>query len=177
MKHDLLEALIFLSGSKGITAKDLSEKFNISYEDAEHKLEDFCYKYNFFYSHGLIIDNSNNVYKMKTKPELYGQLSFFFDKKPKKLSQVCLEVLSLIAVHQPVTYSSLNKLRGKDSFFPIHILLNNKLIYKLEKSSKSDKNRIYYKTTSNFLKKFNISDVNEIKKMVDETKNNSSKKW
>ena len=72
-----------------------------------------------------------------------------------------LEALTIIAYYQPATKAMVEQLRGVDSSYSIGALLNKKLIEDAGRLNVPGR-PIQYRTTSNFLRTFGISSLEEL---------------
>lgn len=82
-------------------------------------------------------------------------------RKPPKLSASQLEALTIVAYYQPATKAMVEQIRGVDSSYSISALLNKKLIEEAGRLNVPGR-PIQYKTTSDFLKTFGISSLEEL---------------
>ena len=85
------------------------------------------------------------------------------------LSEVMLEVLSIIAYRQPVTRNEIEKIRGVSSDYTVSRLVEFGLV---EEAGRLDApgRPILFKTTEEFLRKFGLSSVRELPAFDDLTK-------
>ena len=82
-------------------------------------------------------------------------------RKPAKLSQPALEVLSIIAYFQPATRAYVDQIRGVDSSYTIGLLLERELIEEAGRLAVPGR-PILYRTTKTFLRTFGMSDLEEL---------------
>ena len=82
-------------------------------------------------------------------------------RKPAKLSQPALEVLSIIAYYQPVTRAYIDQIRGVDSAYTVGLLLDRKLIEECGKLAVPGR-PILYRTTVDFLRTFGLSSLDAL---------------
>ena len=85
----------------------------------------------------------------------------FESRKPAKLSQPALEVLSIIAYYQPVTRAYIDQVRGVDSSYTVGLLLERELIEEAGRLAVPGR-PIQYRTTKNFLRSFGMSNLDEL---------------
>ena len=77
------------------------------------------------------------------------------------LSRAALEVLAIIAYNQPVTRSTIDKIRGVDSFGPLDKLVTREIVE--EKGRLDAPGRpILYGTTNEFLRIFGLKSIDEM---------------
>ena len=82
-------------------------------------------------------------------------------RKPPKLSASQLEALTIVAYYQPATKALVEQIRGVDSSYSISALLNKKLIEEAGRLNVPGR-PIQYKTTSDFLRTFGLSSLEEL---------------
>ena len=87
-------------------------------------------------------------------------------RKPAKLSQPALEVLTIIAYYQPTTRAYVDQIRGVDSAYTIGLLLDRKLIEECGRLQVPGRPHLY-RTTKNFLRAFHLSSLNDLPEMPD----------
>ncbi len=159
--ENAIEAILFIAGD-GVEETLLAEIFEMKQDKFNKIMTDFVDRYNFDEKHGLKIIEYGGMYQISTRPECAEYLSRFAgNKKPTNLSNAALEVLSIIAYNQPVTRSTIDKIRGVDSFGPLEKLINRDIIE--EKGRLDAPGRpILYGTTKEFLKVFGLKSIFDI---------------
>ena len=119
---------------------------------------------------GLRILQLEDAYQLCTKPDYYDALVKIATQPIKPiLSEVMLEVLSIIAYRQPVTRNEIEKIRGVSSDYTVSRLVEFGLV---EEAGRLDApgRPIQFKTTEEFLRKFGLSSVRELPAFDDLTK-------
>jgi len=119
---------------------------------------------------GLRILQLEDSYQLCTKPEHYDALVKIATQPIKPiLSEVMLEVLSIIAYRQPVTRNEIEKIRGVSSDYTVNRLVEFGLI---EEAGRLDApgRPILFRTTEEFLRKFGLASVRELPAFDDLTK-------
>ncbi len=83
------------------------------------------------------------------------------NKKSAPLSNAAMEVLTIVAYNQPVTKSFIEHVRGVDSSSVVNTLVDREL---LEEAGRLDipGKPIAYKTTSNFLRCFELTSLGDL---------------
>lgn len=111
---------------------------------------------------GLRLVRMDNAYQLCSAPE-YAPLirKAFESRKPAKLSQPALEVLSIVAYYQPVTRAYIDQVRGVDSSYTVGLLLERELIEEAGRLAVPGR-PIQYRTTKNFLRSFSLSTLDEL---------------
>lgn len=87
-------------------------------------------------------------------------------RKPAKLSQPALEVLTIIAYYQPVTRAYVDQIRGVDSSYTLGLLLDRKLIEECGRLQVPGRPRLY-RTTKNFLRAFHLHSLEDLPELPD----------
>ena len=118
---------------------------------------------------GLRLIRMDNTYQLCSAPE-YADLirKTFESRKPAKLSQPALEVLSIIAYYQPVTRAYVDQVRGVDSSYTVGLLLERELIEEAGRLAVPGR-PIQYRTTKNFLRSFGMSNLDELPELPSST--------
>lgn len=87
-------------------------------------------------------------------------------RKPAKLSQPALEVLTIIAYYQPSTRAYVDQIRGVDSSYTVGLLLDRKLIEECGRLQVPGRPRLY-RTTKNFLRAFHLRSLEDLPELPD----------
>ncbi len=87
-------------------------------------------------------------------------------RKPAKLSQPALEVLTVIAYYQPVTRAYVDQIRGVDSAYTVGLLMERKLIEECGRLQVPGRPRLY-RTTKNFLRSFHLRTLEDLPELPD----------
>jgi len=121
-----------------------------------------------FERRGIRLLQMENSYQLCSAPEYAEIIRKAFEiRKPAKLSQPALEVLTIIAYYQPTTRAYVDQIRGVDSAYTVSALLTKKLIEECGRLNVPGR-PILYRTTPDFLRTFGLSSLEElpeIKKM------------
>ena len=113
-------------------------------------------------SRGIEIIKVENGYQLATKKEMYEYLYPIFDKRSKpNLSQAAMETLAIICYNPKITRAEIEQIRGVNSDGTIYKLLEYNLIENVGKADLPGKPTMYA-TTTNFLKMFGISSLEEL---------------
>ena len=87
-------------------------------------------------------------------------------RKPAKLSQPALEVLTIIAYYQPTTRAYVDQIRGVDSAYTIGRLLERRLIEECGRLQVPGRPHLY-RTTKQFLRAFHLTSLEDLPEMPD----------
>jgi len=158
--HKSLLAILFALGEPS-EIDNISAALEISSEEAK-KLIDELQIYLDEIDSPFQILILGNEYQLSTK-EQYTQIikKAFSEKRDTPLSQAALEVLAAVAYNQPVTRAYVEQVRGVDSSGIIISLVEKGL---LEEAGRLDLpgRPISYRTTSNFLRTFGLSSLDDL---------------
>lgn len=91
-------------------------------------------------------------------------------RKPPKLTQTALEVLSIIAYFQPVTRAYIEQIRGTDSSYTVSALMDKGLIEPCGHLDAPGRPTLF-KTTSTFLRTFGLESLDDLPALPDSSKN------
>lgn len=116
---------------------------------------------------GICIVKLDDKYQMCSKPIYAANIRAMMDlRRHVPLSIAAMEVLAITAYNQPVTKAFVEQIRGVDCSGTIASLVSKDLI---EEKGRLDLpgRPLLYGTTSNFLKCFNISSLDELPPLPD----------
>ena len=85
-------------------------------------------------------------------------------RKPARLSQPALEVLTIIAYYQPTTRAYVDQIRGVDSSYTVGLLLERHLIEECGQLQVPGRPKLY-RTTQAFLRAFHLQSLEELPEM------------
>jgi segregation and condensation protein B len=169
----ILETLIFISVEPLTPARMREVLDDVPPEEIDRAVEELVRRYEA--GEGAIrIIASAGGYVFSTKPayDPYVRKLLQIERK-RKLSSQALETLSAVAYHQPVTQSEISAIRGVDSTYALHTLLENKLI-KIAGRKDAPGRPLIYRTTEKFLAHFGLNAIEdlpseeELKKLMQE---------
>lgn len=156
----IIEAMLFACG-RPVEIKEIMANLELSAEDVELIMQslklDFETK-----NRGIEIIKVDDAYELCTKKEYYEYIYPLLDNRAKPtLSNAAMETLSIIAYNPKITRAEIESIRGVNSDGTIYKLLEYNLI---EEAGRLDLpgRPTTYKTTSEFLKMFGISSLEEL---------------
>ena len=162
----VLEGLLFINGSEGISFDSLLEIINID----EIKLNELITELKSNYSNpkrGIKLEILGNKLKLVTKSEHSKYYQNLVTKEQSSiLSQSALETLAIIAYNEPITRVEIDEIRGVESSYIIRKLLSKNLIKEAGKSDLPGKPNLYV-TTDYFLDYFGLRSKEELPKLVE----------
>lgn len=157
----VLEGLLFLAGSDGLTFEEIKEILNVDDNTGKELIRKLNeeYKSN---ERGIKLELLGGSFKLTTKKEHKP----YFEKMLKnevssELSEAALETLAIIAYNQPITRNQIDEIRGVSSTHIIRKLLIKDLIQDCGRSDLPGK-PILYSTTPHFLDYFGLSSISEL---------------
>lgn len=155
-----LEAILFAAGEPvGV------ERICLALELDKATVDAVCQRLADQYSYerrGLRLVRLETSYQLCSAPEYAALIRKTFEsRKPARLSQPALEVLSIIAYYQPVTRAYIDQVRGVDSSYTVGLLLERELIEEAGRLAVPGR-PIQYRTTKNFLRSFGLASLEEL---------------
>ena len=105
---------------------------------------------------GVRLLRMEDSWQLCSAPEYGDQI-----RKPAKLSQPALEVLTIIAYYQPTTRAYVDQIRGVDSSYTVGLLLDRHLIEECGRLQVPGRPRLY-RTTQAFLRAFHLNSLEEL---------------
>ena len=160
--EQIVEACLFVGGS-GLTAAKLASVLRGDYT-ATH-VEQFIERLNGKYqqegrSYEIRLAEGGYHYAIQEDYERIRHKVFGLGPKEVRLSQEALEVLALVAYHQPVTQEQLEELGRPNCGGTLRLLLRRDLI--IVQRSPDQPREIRYQTTDRFLSLFGIASLDHL---------------
>ena len=116
---------------------------------------------------GIRLLHMEDTWQLCSAPDYADAIRRAFEiRKPAKLSQPALEVLTIIAYYQPTTRAYVDQIRGVDSSYTVGLLLERKLIEECGRLQVPGRPHLY-RTTKNFLRAFHLTSLEELPEMPD----------
>ncbi|MCI9121280.1 MAG: SMC-Scp complex subunit ScpB [Oscillibacter sp.] len=155
-----VEALVFASGEP-VQVKRLCTALGLARPAVERALRDLR-DYYAFERRGIRLVQMEDAWQLCSAPE-HGEVirQAFEIRRPAKLSQPALEVLTVIAYYQPATRAYVDQIRGVDSAYTIGLLLDRELIEECGRLQAPGRPRLY-RTTQRFLRAFHLSSLDDL---------------
>ena len=155
----IIESILFVSGVQ-VAIQDIAEKLEISSEVVKNCLEKLKEKYS--KDSGIQLLVFNKKAQFCSNPENADAVSSVLNPiKERELSRSMLEVAAIIAYKQPVTRTDLEEIRGVNSEYPVQKLLELGVIEPVGRKEAVGR-PIQFGTTDKFLKRFQISSLDEL---------------
>ena len=116
---------------------------------------------------GIRLLRIEDSWQMCSAPDCADVIRRAFEiRKPAKLSQPAVEVLTSIGYYQPTTRAYVDQIRGVDSSYTISLLLDRKLIEECGRLQVPGRPHLY-RTTKQFLRAFHLTSLDDLPEMPD----------
>ena len=160
-----IEALLFVAGEEGITARQIADLLSLPPTGVVQSLEKLSQKYQEDTDTSLCLMETASRYKLVTKAD-YASVLRDYSRTPmnQSLSRAALETLSIIAYKQPITRVEVDDIRGVNSSGAITKLLSFDLIREDGKREVLGRPNLYV-TTEYFLDYMGINHLEELPKV------------
>jgi len=162
-KHDIesaIEAILFVSGEP-VRISRISDVLDADSGEVEAAAEKLRDRYS-FERRGIRLLRLEDSLQLCSSPEYADQIRRALEtRKPPKLSQPALEVLSIIAYFGPVTKVFIEQIRGVDSSYTVGLLQERELIESCGRLSAPGRPMLF-RTTHNFLRTFGLKSLKEL---------------
>lgn len=156
---NIIEAVLFASGNS-ISLALLAEKLEVSAAQVKKSVEELKVKY--ANESGIHLLTFNGKIQFATNPAYKDEVASVLNSiKEKEFTKTILESAAIIAYKQPITKGELEEIRRVNSDYAVKTLLELKMIEPCGRKDAIGK-PILYITTDNFLKRFNISSLEEL---------------
>ena len=162
-----VEGILFASGEPVQT-----DRICVALEMDRPTVEQVLQKLMDYYAYerrGIRLLRMEDTWQLCSAPDYADVIRKAFEiRKPAKLSQPALEVLTIIAYYQPTTRAYVDQIRGVDSAYTIGLLLDRKLIEECGRLAVPGR-PIQYRTTQTFLRSFGVSNLDELPELPNTT--------
>ena len=116
---------------------------------------------------GIRLLHIEDSWQLCSAPDYADYIRKAFEiRKPAKLSQPALEVLTIIAYYQPTTRAFVDQIRGVDSAYTMGLLQERKLIEECGRLQVPGRPHLY-RTTKQFLRAFHLTSLEDLPEMPD----------
>ena len=160
-----MEAILFASGEP-VHVDRFCVALELDRPTAEQVLQKLMDTYA-YERRGIRLLHLEDSWQLCSAPDYGDAVRRAFEiRKPAKLSQPALEVLTIIAYYQPTTRAYVDQIRGVDSAYTIGLLLERKLIEECGRLQVPGRPHLY-RTTRNFLRAFHLTSLEDLPEMPD----------
>ncbi|MEZ8219865.1 segregation and condensation protein B [Candidatus Fervidibacteria bacterium JGI MDM2 JNZ-1-D12] len=153
-----LECVLFMA-TKPLPLEEVARILQVPLDEALMLLNELAVEYE--RRSGLAIVEVAGGWRMVTRPEFAPYIARLHPPQRIRLSRGSLEVLAIIAYHQPITRPEIEQLRGVDSSAAIQSLLEHGLIQVVGYKETVGRPRLYA-TTQKFLELFGLRSLEEL---------------
>ncbi|AXE60813.1 segregation and condensation protein B [[Mycoplasma] phocae] len=162
MKNKIIEALLFIQGSEGISSEQIKEVFKLNtIQEGRKLLRDFKDNFN-KQDRGIKVYEFNDVFKFLTVESVKEYITTLVTiTRKQRLSNAAIEVAGIVAYKQPVTRSMISNIRGVISDGIVASLLEKNIIEEVGFAS-TPGNPILYGITNKFYDYFKIKTLAEL---------------
>ena len=155
-----VEGILFASGEP-VDIRRICVALELDRQTAEQILRGLA-DYYAYERRGIRLLQMEDSWQMCSAPDYADMIRRAFEvRKPAKLSQPALEVLTIIAYYQPTTRAYVEQVRGVDSSYTVGLLQERGLIEECGRLQVPGR-PILYRTTKNFLRSFHLSSVEDL---------------
>lgn len=121
-----------------------------------------------FHQRGIRLIRLEDSLQLCSAPEYHDYIRRALEtRKPPKMSAAAIEVLSIVAYHQPVTRTYIEQIRGVDSSYTVGLLTDRGFIEPCGRLDVPGR-PVIFRTTAAFLRVFGISSLDELPKLGEE---------
>ena len=160
-----VESILFASGEP-VNIERICVALAIDRPTAERILQGLM-DYYAYERRGMRLLTMEDCWQLCSAPDYVEAIRRAFEiRKPAKLSQPALEVLTIIAYYQPVTRAYVDQIRGVDSSYTMSLLIDRGMIEECGRLQVPGRPR-QYRTTKQFLRSFHLSSLDELPAMPD----------
>ena len=156
-----IEAMLFVSGD-GVTVEELAAILEATQADVSIAAGELASQYAAAAGRGLCLRQLEDKLILETKPAFAREVeAILIAPKQYTLSQAALETLSIVAYQQPVTRGEIERIRGVQCSYVVHMLQKNGLI---EETGRRDTlgRPVEFGVTQEFLRIFGLSSRNQL---------------
>ena len=158
-----LEAILFASGEP-VQVDRICVALDIDRPTVEQLLQKLM-DYYAYERRGIRLLKIDDSWQLCSAPDYAETIRKAFEiRKPAKLSQPALEVLTIIAYYQPTTRAYVDQIRGVDSSYTVGLLLDRHLIEECGRLQVPGRPRLY-RTTQSFLRAFHLNSLEDLPQM------------
>lgn len=160
-----VESILFASGEP-VNIERICVALAIDRPTAERILQGLM-DYYAYERRGMRLLKIEDCWQLCSAPDYAEAIRRAFEiRKPAKLSQPALEVLTIIAYYQPVTRAYVDQIRGVDSSYTMSLLIDRGMIEECGRLQVPGR-PWQYRTTKQFLRSFHLSSLDELPAMPD----------
>jgi segregation and condensation protein B len=152
-----LEALLFACGEP-LTVPAAAETLQLANDEVRAGLRVIEQRRR---AGGVVLERVAGGWQLRTAPRFALIVHRLLGTKPQKLSRPALEVLAIVAYHQPVSRSEIERVRGVDSGGVLKSLIDRGLLRSAGRSDEPGR-PLLYRSTAAFLELFSLPDLSSL---------------
>lgn len=169
------EALLFVSDEPVSSAK-LAAILEISPVEMDEVLTELAAEYA-DENRGMQLREVAGGWRFYSHPAYHDLIErYVISWDTRRLSQAGLEVLAIVAYHQPVTRAGINAIRGVNSEGVVSSLVEKGLVREMGRDE-APGNAILYGTTRSFLERFGLKSVKDLPPLEDFAPDEDSREY
>ena len=154
-----IESILFVAG-EAVDISDICSKIDANKSEVLNIAKKLQKKYG--EDSGLQLQIFNNKLQLSSNPKYAEEVSLVLNPiRQRNLSKATLETAAIIAYKQPITRLEIEEIRKVSSDYAINILMEHGLIEIVGKKDTVGRPTLFG-TTDEFLKRFNISSIDEL---------------
>ena len=160
-----VEAILFVSGEP-VQVERICVALDMDRPTVERVLQKLM-DYYAYERRGIRLLHIEDAWQLCSAPDYADAIRRAFEiRKPAKLSQPALEVLTIVAYYQPTTRAYVDQIRGVDSAYTMGLLLERNLIEECGRLQVPGRPHLY-RTTKQFLRAFHLTSLEDLPEMPD----------
>lgn len=160
-KQAILEGLLFLSGSEGLSLEDIHVILEIPILEVQELIQKLASEYQ-NNERGIQIEVLGDRFKLTTKQEHKNYYEKLVEvENNSELSQAALETLAIIAYNEPLTRVKVDEIRGVSSSHIVRKLVSMNLIQECGRAETPGR-PLLYRTTKQFLDHFGLATLQDL---------------
>ena len=160
-----VEGILFASGEP-VAADRIAVALDLDRDTVDQVLRRLADYYS-YERRGMRLVRMEDTWQLCSAPEYADLIRRAFEiRKPAKLSQPALEVLTIIAYYQPTTRAYVDQIRGVDSAYTVTTLLERGLIESCGKLDAPGRPSLY-RTSALFLRTMGMQSLDELPVLPD----------
>lgn len=156
---EVIKSILFVAG-EGIEKSLIAEKLDVDLSKVEYALSEL--KKEFCGENGIHLIFFKDKVQLTSNPNFANLISDVLSPvREKSLTRAALETLAIVAYKQPITKLEIEDVRRVNSDYAVQALLDQDMIEIVGRKDAVGR-PLLFGTTENFLKRFNIKDVNDL---------------
>lgn len=157
--ENIIESVLFVSGDP-IPISEFCYKFGVTEEDVKNAVKKLNEKYDG--TSGIKLLSFNKKLQLASNPDYVDYIASVLNPiRQRNLTKATLETAAIVAYKQPITRTEIEETRGVNSDYALNILLEHKLVEIVGRKDAVGRPALFG-TTDEFLKRFSISNINEL---------------